>query len=150
MDKGEFGKASDADHGTGHVCGDGATCKYLDRRLEPPNDRAAKNRILKNPSRTSSVEKHTFCYTQAEQEIATLKQQDGAPLRSIGSISLVKSMIRFQLVDRLRLMIFPVVLGAAGREPIHAGYEKTSLELIGSRILDSRIALLEYRPSKQN
>jgi hypothetical protein len=47
-------------------------------------------------------------------------------------------------------MIFPVVLGTAGREPIYAGYEKTSFELIGSRILDSRIALLEYRPSKQN
>ena len=88
--------------------------------------------------------------TRAEQEIATLKQEDGVPLRSIGSISLVKSLIRFQLVDRLRLMIFPVVLGAAGREPIHAGYEKTSLELIGSKTLDSRIALLEYRPSKQN
>ena len=88
--------------------------------------------------------------TRAEQEIATLRQQDGAPLRSIRSISLVKSMIRFQLVDRLRLMIFPVVLGTAGREPIYAGYEKTSLELIGSRILDSRIALLEYRPSKPN
>lgn len=43
--------------------------------------------------------------TRAEQEIATLKQQDGALLRSIGSISLVKSMIRVQLVDRLRLMI---------------------------------------------
>lgn len=88
--------------------------------------------------------------TRAEQEIATLKQQDGALLRSIGSISLVKSMIRVQLVDRLRLMIFPVVLGTAGREPIFAGYEKTSLELISSRILDSRVALLEYTPSKQN
>ena len=87
--------------------------------------------------------------TRAEQEIATLKQQDGAPLRSIGSISLVKSMIRFQLVDRLRLMIFPVVLGITGREPIYDGYERTSLELIASRTLDSRIALLEYRPSKQ-
>lgn len=88
--------------------------------------------------------------TRAEQEIATLKQQDSALLRSIGSISLVKSMIRVQLVDRLRLMIFPVVLGTAGREPIFAGYEKTSLELISSRILDSRVALLEYTPSKQN
>ena len=59
--------------------------------------------------------------TRAEHEIATLKQQDGALLRSIGSISLVKSMISVQLVDRLRLMIFPVVLGTAGREPIFAG-----------------------------
>ena len=88
--------------------------------------------------------------TPIEHELARLKQQEGDPLRSIGSISLVKSMIRFQLVDRLRLMIFPVVLGKSGREFIYAGYEKTSVELISSRILDSRIALLEYRPRKQN
>lgn len=59
-----------------------------------------------------------------EQELPRLKQREGDPFRSIGSISLVKSMIRFQLVDRLRLMIFPVVLGTAGRESIYAGYEK--------------------------
>jgi dihydrofolate reductase len=88
--------------------------------------------------------------TSMEQEIARLKQQNGDPLRSIGSISVVRSMIRFQLVDRLRIMIFPVVLGTAGKESIYAGYEKTSLELIGSRILDSRIVLLEYRPRNQN
>jgi dihydrofolate reductase len=85
-----------------------------------------------------------------EQEIARLKEQNGEPLRSIGSISLVRSMIRFQLVDRLRLMIFPVVLGAAGRESIFDGYEKKSFELIDSRILDSRVVLLEYKPRRQD
>jgi dihydrofolate reductase len=88
--------------------------------------------------------------TSMEQEIAGLKEQSGDPLRCIGSISLVRNMIRFQLVDRLRLMIFPVVLGTAGRESVYAEYEKTSFELIGSRILDSRIVLLEYRLRKQN
>lgn len=85
-----------------------------------------------------------------EQELASLKHQDGDSLRSIGSISLVKSMIRFQLVDRLRLMIFPLVLGTAGRESIYAGYERTRLKLINSRILDSRIVLLEYKLRRQN
>lgn len=84
--------------------------------------------------------------TPLEQELPRLKLQEGVPLRSIGSISLVKSMMRFGLVDRLRLMIFPVVLGLVGREPIYTGYEKTPLQLINSTILDSRIALLEYRP----
>jgi dihydrofolate reductase len=85
-----------------------------------------------------------------EEEITTLKHERGKPLRSIGSISLVKSMIGSQLVDRLRLMIFPVVLGAAGREFIYTGYERTSFELMNSRILDSRLSLLEYKPRKQN
>jgi dihydrofolate reductase len=85
-----------------------------------------------------------------EEEITRLREQSGDPLRCIGSISLVRNMIRFQLVDRFRVMIFPLVLGTAGRESIYAGYEKTSFELIGSRILDSRIVLLEYRARKQN
>jgi dihydrofolate reductase len=39
-------------------------------------------------------------------EIKALKQQRVDPLRSIGSISLVKSMMQQGLVDRLRLMVF--------------------------------------------
>jgi len=88
--------------------------------------------------------------TPVEQDIARLKEENGEPLRSIGSISLVKSMIQFRLVDRLRLMIFPVVLGVAGREFLYAGYETTNLDLIGSSVLDSRIVLLEYGLRKQN
>ena len=79
-------------------------------------------------------------------EIRALKQQRGDPLRSIGSVSLVKTMMQLGLVDRLRLMIFPVVLGGNGREPIYAGYQVSRLELIQTKFLDSRLALLEYKP----
>ena len=78
-------------------------------------------------------------------EIRALKEQSGDPLRSIGSISLVKSMMQLGLVDRLRLMVFPVILGSAGREPVFAGYPQGSLELIDTKVLDSRVVLLEYR-----
>ena len=78
-------------------------------------------------------------------KIKALKQERGDPLRSIGSISLVKSMMQIGLVDRLRLMIFPLVLGDAGREPIYAGYPQVGLELIDTKILDSRIMFTEYR-----
>ncbi len=79
-------------------------------------------------------------------EIRALKQQQGDPLRLIGSISLVKSMMQLGLVDRLRLMVFPLILGSAGREPIYADYQRTSLQLMYTRVLDSRLILLEYRP----
>jgi dihydrofolate reductase len=79
-------------------------------------------------------------------EVSTLKQSPGDPLRSIGSISLVKNMMQLGLVDRLRLMVFPVILGSAGREPIYDGYSQTRLELIQTKVLDSRLTLLEYRP----
>ena len=81
-------------------------------------------------------------------EIRALKRQPGDPLRSIGSVSLVKSMLQLGLVDRLRLMVFPVILGTAGRVPIYANYPRTGLELIETKVLDSRLVLLEYRPSQ--
>jgi dihydrofolate reductase len=83
--------------------------------------------------------------TAAEEKIKALKQQSGEPLRSIGSISLVKSLMKAGLVDRLRLMVFPLILGSAGREPIYAGYERMGLELVDTKVLDSRLVLLEYR-----
>lgn len=87
--------------------------------------------------------------TSLADEIGALKRQSGDPIRSIGSISLVKSMMDLGLVDRLRLMVFPLILGEAGKEPISAGYSRTGLELIESRTIDSRIMLLEYRPAKE-
>ena len=79
-------------------------------------------------------------------EIRALKQQSGDPLRTIGSVSLVKSLMQQGLVDRLRLMVFPLVLGSAGREPIFANYLHTRLDLRQTKVLDSRLVLLEYRP----
>jgi dihydrofolate reductase len=85
----------------------------------------------------------------APDEIRQLKQQRGDPLRSIGSISLVKSMMQLGLVGRLRLMVFPLILGSAGREPIYAGYPQAGLELINAKVLDSRVILIEYRPVRR-
>ena len=79
-------------------------------------------------------------------EIKKLKKQPGDPLRSIGSVRLVRSLIQLRLVDRLRLMFFPVILGDAGREPIFASYSRTALQLLATKVLDSRLVCLEYQP----
>jgi riboflavin biosynthesis pyrimidine reductase len=50
-------------------------------------------------------------------EIKALKQQKRDPLRCIGSIRLVKSLAKLGLVDRFRLMVFPLILGEKGRSP---------------------------------
>lgn len=82
-----------------------------------------------------------------EESISQLKRQPGDPLRSIGSIRLVNGLLQFGLVDRLRLMIFPLILGSAGREPIFARIPQLKLELVESKVLDGRLTLLEYRPT---
>jgi dihydrofolate reductase len=79
--------------------------------------------------------------------ITKLKEQSAGPLRSVGSMTLVKSLLGLGLVDRLRLMVFPLTLGAAGREPAYADLPRTGLDLVGTTVLDSRLVLLEYRPA---
>jgi dihydrofolate reductase len=79
--------------------------------------------------------------------IQALKKESAVPLRTIGSLSLVRSMLRLGLVDRLRITVFPLTLGPDGREPIYAGYPRASLELTGTRVLDGRIVMLDYRPA---
>jgi riboflavin biosynthesis pyrimidine reductase len=59
----------------------------------------------------------------------------------------VKSLLHLGLVDRLRITIFPLLLGDAGREPIYVGYPRASLELIDTKVLDSRLVMVEYRPA---
>jgi len=54
-------------------------------------------------------------------------------------------MSMMQLGDRLRLMVFPLILGNAGREPIYAAYRRTSLKLMEKGVLDSALILPEYR-----
>jgi len=80
-------------------------------------------------------------------EIRALKEEPGDPLRSVGSLSLVKNLAELRLVDRLRLVVFPQILGATGREPILAGLPDIDLELVDNQVLDSRLVLLEYRPT---
>jgi riboflavin biosynthesis pyrimidine reductase len=51
------------------------------------------------------------------------------------------------LMDRLRLVVFPQILGETGREPIFAGLPDIDLELAGTNVLDGRLVTLEYRPA---
>jgi dihydrofolate reductase len=80
------------------------------------------------------------------EEVGALKGQPGDPLRTIGSISLVRQLMTAGLVDRLRLVVFPHVLGQAGREPVFAGYPETGLDLTSTTVLDARLVVCEYRP----
>jgi dihydrofolate reductase len=76
--------------------------------------------------------------------IGALKRQEGPSLRTIGSVSLVRNLLALGLVNRLRLIVFPLVLGAAGTKPMFEGWEPTSLALERTSVLDANILVLEY------
>jgi riboflavin biosynthesis pyrimidine reductase len=59
----------------------------------------------------------------------------------------VKALMGAGLVDRLRLVVFPQILGETGREWIFDGLPDVNLELIETDVLDGRLVALEYRPA---
>jgi hypothetical protein len=50
-------------------------------------------------------------------------------------------------VDRFRVVLFPVITGATGRERIFDGYPDVALDLVTARTFDGRLQLLEYVPT---
>ena len=79
---------------------------------------------------------------------AVRARKEGGPglMSTIGSISLCRSLVRAGLVDRFRVVMFPVITGATGAERIYDGYPDVALEMTGNRTFDGRIQLVEYRP----
>ncbi len=91
---------------------------------------------------------HTrVCDRDLVSEVRTMKAEGDVPLRTMGSLSLARQLTAAGLVDRLRLMTFPLIAGSAGRDPAYAQMGSAALELAGHRVLDGRVLLVEYRPT---
>jgi dihydrofolate reductase len=81
-------------------------------------------------------------------EIVRAMKKDGSGLMStLGSLSLCRSLLKAGLVDRYRVVVFPVITGATGAERIYDSYPDVALEMVDSRTFDGRIQLLEYVPT---
>jgi dihydrofolate reductase len=78
--------------------------------------------------------------------VSELKRNATKPIHTLGSVSLCRSLMAAGLVDRFRVVIFPVITGRTGRNRIYDGYEDFALELVESRTFDDRSQLLEYVP----
>jgi dihydrofolate reductase len=65
-------------------------------------------------------------------------------MRTIGSLTLCRSLLTAGLVDRYRVVIFPVITGATGRDRIYDGYPDVALDMVSSRTFDGRTQLVEY------
>jgi dihydrofolate reductase len=78
--------------------------------------------------------------------VADMKANGTVSMRTIGSLTLCRSLLRAGLVDRFRVCVFPVITGSTGRERIYDGYPDVAMDMISSRTFDGRIQLLEYAP----
>jgi dihydrofolate reductase len=83
----------------------------------------------------------------AVEAVREMKETDTTPMRTLGSLTLCRSLLNAGLVDRFRVVIFPVITGSTGRDRIYDGYPDVSLDMLGSRTFDGRLQLVEYEPT---
>jgi dihydrofolate reductase len=84
----------------------------------------------------------------AVEEVSRLKQEVGGEILVPASIQLVRTLLEHDLVDELRLMVFPVVLGA-GERLFGETSDKKPMRLTGSRTLDDELGYLTYEAVRE-
>jgi dihydrofolate reductase len=91
-------------------------------------------------------ENSTLIAGNAGEAVRRMKDTGDRSMRTIGSLSLCRSLLTAGLVDRFRVVMFPVITGATGRERIYDGYPDVALAMTDSRTFDGQIQLVEYVP----
>lgn len=79
-------------------------------------------------------------------EVARLKDEDGDPILVAGSGTLVHFLLAHDLVDELRLMVFPVAVGSGARL-FPDSEDKLTFELAETRTFESGVQVQAYRPA---
>ena len=81
------------------------------------------------------------------EEITELKQQPGKDISISGSGTLVRSLLQDDLLDELRLMVHPIVVGG-GKRLLEEGGDQKALELVDSKSFSTGVLSLTYRPDR--
>lgn len=89
----------------------------------------------------------TLVRTDAVEAVRELKRTATKPLTTVGSIRLGHALLRAGVVDRFRIVLFPVITGRTGLERIWERYEDFRLELVEARTFEGGLQLLEYVPT---
>lgn len=79
--------------------------------------------------------------------VVALKRRDGQNILVYGSGTFAQQLLRHGLVDEIRLMLYPIVLGSGKR--FFTGQDKLPLKLVTSRSLGAGVMLLTYRPTTE-
>jgi len=80
------------------------------------------------------------------QGVAALKQEDGPELQVHGSGDLIQTLLRHDLVDEYRLLIFPLVIGS-GKRLFSEGTVPAGLKLLDSTVSTTGVVIGTYEPA---
>jgi dihydrofolate reductase len=117
---------------------------------EPGTDSlAAVPKIVFSSTLTEPLEwaNSTLASRDAVEFVRERKAGGGASMRTLGSLTLCRSLLSAGLVDRFRVIVFPVITGSTGQDRIYDGYPDVALEMVKNHTFDGRLQLLEYVPT---
>ena len=77
-------------------------------------------------------------------EVSRLKQQEGKDILVFGSADLVNTLMRHDLVDEFRLMVFPIVIGA-GRKLFDEDAKNKALRFVETQTFSDGVIALTYQ-----
>ena len=80
------------------------------------------------------------------EELTKLKQQPGKNISITGSATLVRSLLRDKVLDELRLLVHPIVVGS-GRRLFEDGGDQLPLRLLDSNTFSTGVLSLTYAPA---
>jgi len=83
------------------------------------------------------------------EEVGRLKQEQDGDIVVHGSARLVQTLIEHDLVDELRLMVYPVVLGS-GKRLFGDTSDGKPLRLVDSKVVGDGVAILIYKPAGED
>lgn len=95
---------------------------------------------------TDEWQNSTLISGNVAEEIQKLKDQPGGDISVTGSATLVQSLLRDGLLDELRLLVHPIVVGH-GKRLFGDSVDKLGLELVDSRTFSTGVLYLTYRPA---
>jgi len=102
--------------------------------------------VVSSTLQEASWENSTILRGDLADEVAKLHREIDGVILVAGSAQLVQGLLEHDLVDELRLMVFPVLLGE-GKRLFGDVTEKKPLNLVDSKTLGAGIALLTYEPA---
>jgi dihydrofolate reductase len=98
---------------------------------------------LKDPGWNNS----TVLSGDVPSEVSALRERLDGDIVVHGSVRLAQTLLEHDLVDELRLMVFPVVVGS-GKRLFGETTDKKPLRLVDSRVVGDGVAILVYQPAR--
>jgi dihydrofolate reductase len=97
-----------------------------------------------NPARWTNT---TVLEGETVQAVRRLREEQSGDIVVHGSAQLAQTLLEHDLVDELRLMMFPVLLGS-GKRLFGDTSEKKTLRLVDSHVVGDGVSILIYEPAR--